>query len=326
MSSDCIVVGGCGFVGSVLIRQLAEAGKRVLVIDLVPPAEPLAEVEYLLADVRDQDSLMRLIGKCPKGAWVIHLAARWYQGAIPKIGRQEWFSRTNVAGAMNVCQFAARLAATGLVWFSTDMVYGLPRTVPVRESHDLRPIGEYGTSKVQMERRVTDFAREQGLPLTVFRPRLIAGKGRLGVFTKLFYLIDKNLPLPLIGNGRNVYQMVSVDDCASAVLCALDKGCPSAVYNLGSRPTMCVYDLMRAFRDAVQSRSRIVPTPAMLVRGGLRVMSLLGVELLYPEQYRLADKNFIVSIEKAQTELGWHPQKDDLEMMIDAYNYWKQMS
>lgn len=326
MSPDCIIVGGCGFVGSVLLRRLVETGKRVMVIDLVPPAAPLAEVAYLLADIRDQDALMRLVGKCPKGAWVVHLAARQYQDAIPKIGRQEWFSDTNVDGAMNVCRFAVRLDAGGLVWFSTDMVYGLPRATPVTESHELRPIGEYGTSKVRMEKCVGDFAREQNLPLTVFRPRLIAGKGRLGVFTKLFYLIDKNLPLPLIGNGRNFYQMVSVDDCASAVLCALDKKCPSAVYNLGSLPTMCVYDLMRAFCDAVQSRSRIIPTPAMLVRGGLRVMSLLGVELLYPEQYQLADRNFIVSIEKAQAELDWHPQKDDLKLMIDAYNYWKQAS
>ena len=326
MSSACIVVGGCGFVGNVLSRRLVETGKRVIVIDLVPPADPLAEVAYLLADVRDSDSLMRLVGQCPKGARVVHLAARQYQDAIPKIGRQEWFSGTNVDGAMNVCQFAGGLDASGLVWFSTDMVYGLPRTMPVTENHELQPIGEYGISKVRMERRVGDFARARHLPLTVFRPRLIGGRGRLGVFTKLFYLMDKNLPLPLIGNGRNFYQMVSVDDCASAVLCALDKGCPNAVYNLGSRPSTCVYDMMRAFRDVVRSRSVIVPTPAILVRGGLQVMSLLGVELLYPEQYRLADRNFIVSIEKAETELDWCPQKDDLELMIEAYDYWKRTS
>ena len=324
MVADCILVGGCGFVGAVLSRRLAMAGMPVIVIDLVPPATPLPGVAYLLADIRNRNSLMDLVGQCPKGAWVIHLAARQYQDGIPKKNRQEWFSTTNVDGSMNVCQFAADLEAGGLVWFSTDMVYGLPRSMPVEESHDLRPIGEYGLSKVQMERAVGNFARDRNLSLTIFRPRLIAGSGRLGVFTKLFYLMSKNLPVPLIGSGRNFYQMVSVDDCASAVLCALEKGCPSRVYNLGSRPTLPVHELMKAFCRSVGSRSAILPMPAKLVGGGLRVMSLLGVDLLYPEQYGLADRNFVVSITKAEDELDWHPQKDDLTLMVEAYDYWRQ--
>ncbi len=288
-------------------------------------------VEYLAADIRDRDALLGLAGACrPRGAaptepwrpWVINLAARQYQAAIPRRGRQHWFSETNVAGAVNVCQLAAELGAAGLVQFSTDMVYGFPRAVPVTESHALNPIGEYGASKVRMEAEVRECAGECGLPLTIFRPRLISGRGRLGVFTRLFALLRNNRPLPLIGDGRNFYQMVAVEDCAAAVLCALDKGCPDAVYNLGSNPTLCVRDLMTALRDRVRSKSRILPTPAALVKGTLRALSVLGIEPLYREQYALADQNFIVSIERAKTELGWRPRRDDLELLVAAYDYW----
>ena len=325
MTGDCLIIGGCGFLGTTVTRRLVAERRNVLVIDAIAPATPCAGARYLLADIRDRDALMRLAETCPQRPWVINLAARQYQPGIPRRGRQRWFSDTNVDGAMQVCRFAAELGATGLVQFSTDMVYGLPRTLPVTESHATHPLGEYGRSKQRMEQQVRHFADTHALPLTIFRPRLISGRGRLGIFTRLFTLIHRHLPVPLIGNGRNFYQMVSVDDCASAVLCAMDKGCPGAAYNLGSNPTLCVLDLMRELINRAESRSRIIPTPAPLIRGVLKTLSLAGIQPMYPEQYLLADKNFIVSVDKARTELGWQPTHDDLELLVAAYEYWKRL-
>ena len=326
MNGDCVIIGGCGFLGGVLTRRLAAQGRRVVVIDRhPPPATSCDTATYLRADIRERDALLDLAGACPAGAWVVNLAARQYQDAVPRRRRQAWFSEVNVDGALHVCELAVALDAAGLVQFSSDMVYGLPRALPVAESHPQHPLGEYGRSKVRMERQVREFARAHDLPATIFRPRLISGQGRLGVFSKLFSLIHRHLPLPLVGDGRNFYQMVAVEDCAAAVVCALDKRCPSAVYNLCSEPTLPVRDLMRELIRAVGSRSRVIPTPAALVRGALRTLSVVGVEPLYPEQYLLADRDFIVSAEKARAELDWQPHGDDLALLVAAYDFWKQL-
>jgi dTDP-glucose 4,6-dehydratase len=58
--------------------------------------------------------------------------------------------------------------------------------------------------------------REKGMNISLFRPRLIIGPGRLGILEKLFKLIDWNLPVPMIGSGKNPYQFISVFDCAEA--------------------------------------------------------------------------------------------------------------
>ncbi|OWK24487.1 hypothetical protein AJ87_21295 [Rhizobium yanglingense] len=86
-----------------------------------------------------------------------------------------------------------------------------------------RPIGPYGRSKVGAERLLMQACREFGLHATIFRPRLIAGAGRLGILTKLFRLIRAGLPIPLIGAGKNRYQMIAVEDCVAAALAAVER-------------------------------------------------------------------------------------------------------
>jgi dTDP-glucose 4,6-dehydratase len=61
--------------------------------------------------------------------------------------------------------------------------------------------------------------------ISMFRPRLIIGPGRLGILEKLFKLIDMNLPVPMIGSGKNPYQFISVFDCAEACAPAWKAAC-----------------------------------------------------------------------------------------------------
>ncbi|MDA8022784.1 MAG: NAD(P)-dependent oxidoreductase, partial [Gammaproteobacteria bacterium] len=124
--------------------------------------------------------------------------------------------------------------------------------------------------------------------------------------------------------GKNHYQMIALRDCAAAVPLALAAGCPNAAYNLGSEPSLCVRDLLRQLCAAAGSKSLVLPTPAPLVRIALRALAAAGVELLYPEQYLLADKKFIVDTSRARRDLGWKPRHDDLSMMIAAYGHWRK--
>ena len=162
---------------------------------------------------------------------------------------------------------AAR-GATKLVHFTSDMIYGHAKTAPVTEEHPADPLGEYGKSKLATEHLCQRY-RDNGMRITIFRPRLIIGPGRLGILLKLFRLIDMHLPVPMIGPGKNAYQFVSVYDCASAARLAWQAGLPNEVYNLGSDDPPPVRELLSQLIAEACSRSVLVPTPAILVKAVL---------------------------------------------------------
>ena len=90
------------------------------------------------------------------------------------------------------------------------------------EEHPVAPLGEYGWSQARRPRSWPPTWRKRGMQISLFRPRLIIGPGRLGILEKLFKLIDWNLPVPMIGSGKNPYQFISVFDCAEAAARCLE--------------------------------------------------------------------------------------------------------
>src|ERR1700680_2522467 len=203
-----VIIGGSGFTGRFLAHRLLEEGENILIIDSEGPQDrPLSTSPFLQADVENPRTLANLALKSED--IVYHLAARQYHNPIPRFGRNDFFDRVNVAGTRNILDWMERSHCRNMVYFSTDMVYGLPDAIPVNTEHPRRPLGPYGQSKKLAEDICVD-ARKRGFRITVFRPRLIIGPGRLGIFKKLFGLIAANFPVPMIGDGSSRYQMISV--------------------------------------------------------------------------------------------------------------------
>jgi len=202
------------------------------------------------------------------------------------------------------------------------MVYGHINTVPTAEDHPTAPLGEYGMSKLETERLCRTW-RERGMRICIFRPRLIIGPGRLGILSHLFRLIDLNLPVPMIGSGRNPYQFVSVYDCASAARLAWQAGVPNGEYNLGSDDPPAVRELLGRLIAEAGSRSLLVPTPARFVKMVLTVLDRLNLPIMDPEQYLIADEHCVLDTRAAKCELGWRPEYRDDDMLISAYREYR---
>jgi len=116
---------------------------------------------------------------------VYHLAARQYHLEVPWTRRQRYFEEVNLDGTFNVLKRMSASTCRQMVFFSTDMVYGFPDRIPVGREHPRRPLGPYGESKRKAEDLCEAF-RHQGMNITVLRPRLIVGPGRLGVLKTLW--------------------------------------------------------------------------------------------------------------------------------------------
>jgi dTDP-glucose 4,6-dehydratase len=316
-----VIIGGSGFTGAVLARALAPSADEIVNFDLAPtPADLADRCRFVEGDVRRPEDLAR-IGLGPDDM-VYHLAARQFHLAVPHKNQDAWFAEVNVAGTKAVLDAMTAGGARRLVFLSTDMVYGRPDQVPVPVTHPRRPLGPYGRSKFQAEDLIGAW-RAAGGQATVFRPRMISGPGRLGVLEKLFVLIDLGLPAPMIGAGRNRYQMIAVQDCVDAMLAAVAQGLPPGPFNLGSNDPPLVRDLMRALVRHAGSRSMVVPTPGGLVKAVLAALDSAGIPLLHPEQFLIADQNYIVDTSATEATLGWRPKRSDQDMLMGAYDAYR---
>lgn len=317
-----IIVGGCGFTGIYLARALLARGEQVETIDLVPlPQEFDGKIVHHLVDILDLPRLQQV--HLADGDTVHHLAARQFHNDVPSKGQDAWFAEVNVTGTANVLQWMRELPVPRLVYLSTDMVYGIPKQLPVPPTHPHNPLGPYGRSKAASEQLCVE-ARQNGYQITILRPRMIVGPGRFGILIKLFRLMDLGLPVPTIGSGRNRYQMIAVEDVVSAILAATEKGLPAVALSLGSGDAPPVRQLLKNTIKRIGSRSAVLPVPAMPLKMMLSVLEKLGMPLLHREQYQIADVNYVVDIGPTTTALDWHPSRNDEDMLVAAYEHYRQ--
>lgn len=317
-----IIIGGDGFVGHHLAADLAAAGEHVVIADIArSDHEVYARAPFVKIDVTRPETLKPLALKSEDV--VYNLSAKMLSPIQVRARRHDFFFPVNTYGTKHVLEWMKASGANRLVHFTTDMVYGHSQFSPQSEDHPTAPLGDYGLSKLESEKFCREF-RAQGFSISIFRPRLIIGPGRLGILAKLFRLVDAGLPVPMIGSGRNPYQFISVFDCASAAFLAWKAGFPNEEFNLGSDNPPPVRDLlMRLIREA-GTISRPIPTPAWAVKATLSALDWLNLPLMDPEQYLIADEDYVVDTTKAKRLLKWTPKHRDEDMLLAAYRTWRE--
>lgn len=312
----CIIVGGSGFLGEYVTELLLQKGYEVIILDILPPKKNTTK--FLKLDLTKDFEFKFFFDDI-----VIHLAARQYHLKPPRKNRQEYFFELNVFGTQRLLKVMEKSGCKNLIYFSTDMVYGKPQYLPLNSSHPKNPFGDYGKSKLISE-TICESYRDKGFNIGIFRPRMIVGRGRFGILLKLFWLMDLGLPILMIGGGTNCYQMVSAKDCATAVLLCIEHKIPNASLNLGSANPPKVRDLLKEIVQIVKSNSIVVPTWGRAVKQCLEILGFLGIEIMYKEQYEIADEEYIVDISEAKKILGWVPIYEDKDMLIEAYEEYKK--
>ena len=170
------VTGADGFIGSHLVERLVADGHRVRAMALYSafgtwgwldglPAEVMANVEVVAADVRDPRAVREFIGDA---SVVYHLAALI---AIPYSYRApQSYLDTNATGTLNVLEAARDLGTGRVVHTSTSEVYGTALRVPIDESHPLQAQSPYAASKIAADKLAESYRVSFGLPVVTLRP------------------------------------------------------------------------------------------------------------------------------------------------------------
>ncbi len=317
MKNLILVTGATGFLGKYVVERLLKDGARVRAVDSRPSAVPFegdaSRLEFVLGDIRDS----RFVEQQAAGVeQVFHLAA------LPSIarGRIEQYYGVNVKGTENVLAAALKAGSAKVLHVSSSTIYGIPDKCPLKEDDRLSPIGKYGRTKLEAENVCGEFVKK-GLDVSIIRPRVIMGPGRIGIFGLLFNFVSTNKPVYTIGAGRNIFQFTDVEDMVeSCILAARRPG--AAIYNIGAEDTRPVRVELQELIDHAKSRSRIIPLPASLTRAALKTLAALGISPLVDEQFRIADRDFKLDTSRARAELGWTPRRSNSECLIAAYDWY----
>ena len=312
-----VVVGGSGFCGRSMVKLLSQKGYRIINIDINPPKELYKNEKHQQVDIVTDDNLEEKFNNTEA---VINFAGRQFATPPkpPRFKTLDFLRVLQVTGCTRVRDAAVKTRVKSLVYVSTDMVYGPPKYLPLDENHPTNPPGPYGKSKILAEKICLE-ADSEDLAVCIFRPRFIVGRGRFGVLAVLFSWIRKNWPIIILGNGKNTYMMVGVDDLSRACLLAIEKKA-KGIFNIGTEPTPSMGEIIDSVIKHSGSHSRIIPTPTKLLKLGFRILNFLKLSPLWPEQYEIADLNYILDLSKIKNKLGWTPQTSVIDMNVKAYD------
>lgn len=257
-----LVTGGCGFIGTNLIRFLIkEKGETVINFDALTYAanvSALADLEvhpeytFVKGNISDANALCELFKRYQPDA-VIHLAAESHVDR--SIASPDVFIQTNVTGTYNLLQAALEYfekeAHEGFRYLqvSTDEVYGsLELEAPAfTEDSPYRPNSPYAASKAAADHLVRSWNKTYGLPTMItccgnnYGPHQHAEK----LIPKVIACCKKQEPIPVYGDGSNIRDWIHVDDHAEALHAVLQKGRIGETYNIGARNELQNIELVR---------------------------------------------------------------------------------
>lgn len=320
---NVLVVGGAGYIGSVVAQRLLDEGHQVTVADnlskghrwAVPEGAPLEVVDLL-----DAEPVAELVAA---GSFdgVLHFAALSLVGE--SVLEPARYFRTNVAGTVNLLDAIRAAGVPRLVFSSTAAVYGEPDEVPIPETAPTRPTNPYGASKLAVDHLIGYEAAAHDLSAVSLRYFNVAGaSGRQGeVHSPETHLIPLVLQaasgerpaVSIFGtdyptrDGTAIRDYIHVEDLAAAHVLALEAAQEPGhrVYNLGNGSGFSVREVLEA---AVAVIGRDIPAVEAPRRAGDPAV-------------------LVASSDRIRAELGWKAEKPELEAMIsDAWAFLQRHS
>ncbi len=312
-----LITGGAGFLGLHTANTYASENHQVTLLDIAEYNKEEyrgANIRFIVNDVRNKELMEEL---AEEHDVIIHCAA-----ALPLWKPAEIFS-TNVEGTRTVLESALSHGRKRTVFISSTAVYGIPEKHPIVEDDPLIGVGAYGKSKIEAEKICEEY-REKGLVVPILRPKTFIGPERLGVFQILFDWVESGKRIPIIGNGKNRYQLLDVRDLVDSIklVASGPEELVNDTYNLGAEEFGTVEEDVGALCDYAGSGARVMKTNATLVKFCLRLFEKMKLSPLYEWVYGTADKDSFVSSEKIMKKLGWKPKWSNAESLIDSYKWY----
>jgi UDP-glucose 4-epimerase len=309
-----VITGATGNIGTSVIRSLEHDThvEEVVGIARRRPALHPRKTRFVEVDVRTDD-----LDLCMRGAQaVVHLA--WQ---LQPARRPERLHRINIDGTRRVLQASARAGVGALIVASSVGAYSEgPKDHRVDERWPTGgiPTSLYSRQKVTVERMLDHFeADHPEVRLVRMRPALVFKRDAASEIKRLFLgpfvpsALLRHDRIPLVPElPRLRFQAVHSHDVGEAVRRMLLSDAHGA-YNLAAEPVLDSAELARAFH------ARRVPVSPAVLRGGVQAAYWLHLTPSHRGWVDLALGVPLMSSERAERELGWHPQHGATQALVE---------
>ena len=317
-----LVTGGAGYIGSHVVRQLAEAGERIVVLDNLGKGfrQAVIGAQLVVGEVGDAALVSKVLADHEVDT-VMHFAAHTI---VPEsVALPLKYYGNNTCSSRTLLQACLDQRVQHFVFSSTAAVYGIPEEGYASEESPTRPINAYGTSKLMTEWMLRDVAAVNPLRYVALRYFNVAGSdpsGRIGqttpgatLLTKVACeaIVGKRSHLSIFGtdyptpDGTGVRDYLHIEDLASAHLRAL------AYLRAGGRPTT----LNVGYGHGYSVREVLAMVEAV---GGKKLE-------IREEPRRAGDPAYLVArAQRIRAELGWEPRYDDLQAIVSSSLAWER--
>ena len=313
--SRVLVIGGAGFIGSVVVRELLKAGAAEVVIydnftrgKMTNIADSLKDPRCRVfpfgGDIRETD----VLDQAMRGMdYVFLLAAMWLLHCkdFPRAAFD-----VNMAGTFNVLEACVKNGVKKLVYSSSASVYGDAVKVPMTEEHPFNNRNFYGATKIAGEAMCTAYNDRYGLPIIGLRYMNVFGPGQdqhaayTGVIPIMLNKIEANEAPTINGDGSQAYDFIYVEDVARCNVLAAESDVAMGFYNVGTEVQTTIRELCDLILKLKSSPLQVIYKP-------------------YSEDdARQFVKNRIGSRDKAERELGFR-YTDSLEDGLQKLIEWR---
>jgi nucleoside-diphosphate-sugar epimerase len=306
-----LVTGGSGYFGSLLVRQLLEAGHTVRVLDLADADDRPADVEFVQGDVRDIDLVREAVDEIDV---VMNNVAQ-----VPLARDLDLLRTVNVDGTANLLAASADAGVAKVIHTSSSAVFGVPTSNPVMPTTVPAPMEAYGHAKLAAEWACLA-AANAGLDVSIVRPRTILGHGRLGIFGILFdWIADGRDPI-VLGDGTNRYQFVHSDDLAEVCIRAAEVEGPG-VFNVGTDRFGTMRQTLSDLCEHAGTGATVRSVPALPAGLAMALSARLGLTPFAPYHWMMYSKSMWFDLQHLEDQLGWTPTWSTADMFAQSYDW-----